>query len=191
VVVETPGRKELGVEELVGEAGEVEIQQHEEIAGPKEELGRPALGHQQNLAEADNTDVPIDKEDTEAQPATRLEINHDKFRLRGIRSQKLAGRQTKTTQYRIIWGVHPNRSDSWISEDDVRISMLRPPCERSSRDLVPPVERDVVRVRRMRYDRCSKGKKIFEYLVDKSGWITEDQLKISLSSTLATKLKGN
>ena len=71
------------------------------------------------------------------------------------------------------------------------MSMLRLPCERSSQDLVPPVERDVMRVHRMRYDRRSKGKKIFEYLVDKSRWITEDQLRISLSPILVAELKGN
>jgi hypothetical protein len=43
----------------------------------------------------------------------------------------------------------------------------------------------------MRYERYSKGKKIFEYLVDKSRWITEDQLKISLSPLLVAELKGN
>jgi len=48
-----------------------------------------------------------------------------------------------------------------------------------------------MRVHRMRYDRCSKGKKIFEHLVDKSRWITEDQLRISLSPMLVAELKGN
>jgi hypothetical protein len=69
--------------------------------------------------------------------------------------------------------------------------MPRLPCERSSQDLVLPVVRDGIRVHRMRYDRCSKGKKIFEYLVDKSRWIIEDQLRISLSPMLVAKLKGN
>jgi hypothetical protein len=91
-----------------------------------------------------------------------------------------------------VWGEHPNRSDSWVNEDDIRMLMLRPPCERSSQDLVPLVERDVMRVYRMRYNRCSKGKKIFEYLVDRSRtWITEDQLRISLSPMLVAELKGN
>jgi hypothetical protein len=49
--------------------------------------------------------------------------------------------------------------------------------------LAPLVEKDVIRVHRMCYNRYSKGKKIFEYLVDKSStWIIEDQLRISLSS---------
>ena len=55
-VVETLGRRELGVEEVVGEAGGVEMQLHEEPVGQKEELRPPALGDQQNLAEVDNTD---------------------------------------------------------------------------------------------------------------------------------------
>jgi hypothetical protein len=43
----------------------------------------------------------------------------------------------------------------------------------------------------MHYRRRSKGRKIFEYLVDElSTWITEDQLRISLSSTLISKLRG-
>jgi hypothetical protein len=41
--METLGRRELGVEELVKEAGRVEMQQHKEIAGQKEEFRRPAL----------------------------------------------------------------------------------------------------------------------------------------------------
>ena len=48
-----------------------------------------------------------------------------------------------------------------------------------------------MRVHRMRYNRCSEGKKIFEYLVDKSRtWITEDQLRISLNPVLVAELKG-
>jgi hypothetical protein len=40
-----------------------------------------------------------------------------------------------------------------------------------------------------------KGRKVFEYLVDAFGlvartWITEDQLRISLSPTLLAELKG-
>ena len=102
MVVETLGRRELGVEELVGEAGRVEMQQHKEITGQKEELRRLALGDQQNLAEVDDTDVPIDKEATEALPATQLEIDHHHFRLRRIHTQQLPEHQTKTTQYRVV-----------------------------------------------------------------------------------------
>ena len=65
------------------------------------------------------------------------------------------------------------------------------PCEPYSQDLALQVERDFIRVHRMRYNRCSKGKKFFEYLVDKSRWITEDQLIISLSPMLVAELKGN
>jgi hypothetical protein len=72
----------------------------------------PAVGDQQNQAEVDDTDDPMDKEATEALPTTQLEIDNHHFRLRGIRTQQLAGRQTKTTQYRVVWGEHPNRSDS-------------------------------------------------------------------------------
>jgi hypothetical protein len=49
-----------------------------------------------------------------------------------------------------------------------------------------------MQVYRMHYSRRSKDKKIFEYLVDElSTWITEDQLRISLSPMLFAKLKGN
>jgi hypothetical protein len=151
-------------------------------------------GDQQDLVEVVDADGPKDKEATEALPPTQPEIpeiDEHRFRLRGIRTQPLAGRQTRTTQYRVVWGEHPNKSDSWVNEEDMWISMLRPPCERSSRDLVLQEERDIVRVRRMRYDRCSKGKKIFEYLVNKSRtWIAEDQLRISLSPMLVAELKG-
>jgi hypothetical protein len=70
--------------------------------------------------------------------------------------------------------------------------MSRLPCERSSQDLVPQVGRDVVRVHHIRSSRRSKCKKIFEYLVDElSTWITEDQLRISLSPTLLAGLKAS
>jgi hypothetical protein len=47
-----------------------------------------------------------------------------------------------------------------------------------------------MQVHRMRCSRRSKGKKIFEYLVGElSTWITEDQLRISLSSTLLSELR--
>ena len=69
--------------------------------------------------------------------------------------------------------------------------MPRLPCERSSQDLLSQVERDVVRFHHLRSSRRSKCKKIFEYLVDElSTWITEDQLRISLSPTLLAGLKG-
>ena len=102
MVIETVRGREIREEELVGEAGRVEIQQQEEFMEQNKELGRPALGDQQNLAEVDDTDDPIDKEATEALPATQLEIDKHRFRLRGIRTRQLAGRQTKTIQYRVV-----------------------------------------------------------------------------------------
>jgi hypothetical protein len=133
VAVETLGGRELGEEALVGEAGGVEIWQHEEPLAQKEVLGPPVLVDQQNPVEVDDTDDPMDKEATEALPATQPKIpDKHHFRLRGIRTQPLPGRQTGTTQYRIVWGEHPNRSDSWFNEDDVQISM---PCEPYSQDL--------------------------------------------------------
>jgi hypothetical protein len=86
VAVESLGRRELGEEALMEEAGGVEIRQQGELAGD-----------QQNQAEVDDTDDPMDKEATEALPTTQLEIDNHHFRLRGIRTQQLAGRQTKTT----------------------------------------------------------------------------------------------
>ncbi len=77
------------MEELVGDAGGVGMWQHEEIAGQKEELRRPALGDQQNLAEVDDMDVPMDKEATDALPTTQTEVDKHHFRLRGIRTQQL------------------------------------------------------------------------------------------------------
>jgi hypothetical protein len=44
----------------------------------------------------------------------------------------------------------------------------------------------------MRASERSKGRKVFEYLVDElSTWITEDQLRVSLSPTLLAELEGN
>jgi len=80
------------------------MQQQEELAGQKEELGQPAVGEgdQQDLVEVIDVDDPKGKEATEALPATQSEIpeiDEHCFRLRGIRTQPLAGRQTGTTQY--------------------------------------------------------------------------------------------
>jgi hypothetical protein len=53
---------------------------------------------------------------------------------------------------------------------------------------------DIFRVHEMR-SSLHKGRKVSEYLVDALGlndpWITEDQLRISLSPMLVAKLKGN
>jgi hypothetical protein len=74
--------------------------------------------------------------------------------------------------------------------------MQWPPCEQSSQDLALQAEMDILRVR----DMCSsrrKDRQVFEYLVDVFGldesptWITEDQLRISLSPMLVTEVKGN
>jgi hypothetical protein len=49
-----------------------------------------------------------------------------------------------------------------------------------------------MQVHRIRCNRRSKGMNIFEYLVDKlSTWITENQLRISLSPMLFAERKGN
>lgn len=49
-----------------------------------------------------------------------------------------------------------------------------------------------MQLHRMRCSRHSKGKKIFENLVGEvSTWITEGQLRISLSPMLFDELKGN
>ena len=186
VAVQSLGRRELGEEALMEEAGGVEIRQQGELAW------WPAVGDQPNQAEVDDTDDPMDKEATEALLATQLEIDKHRFRLRGIRTQQLPGRQTKTTQYRVAWGEHPNRSDSWVNEDDVQILTPRLLCERFFQNSVLHVGRDVMHVQRMRCSRRSKGKKIFEYLVDElSTWITEDQPRISLSPMLFAELEGN
>jgi hypothetical protein len=69
VAVESLGRRELGEEALMEEAGGVEIRQQGERAG------WPAVGDQQDQVEVDDTDDPTDKEATEALPATQLEID--------------------------------------------------------------------------------------------------------------------
>ncbi|KAL2063229.1 hypothetical protein VTL71DRAFT_5033 [Oculimacula yallundae] len=176
---------ELQETEVEVEGGPVAMQQ-------QKGLGDPDVGDQ-DLVEVVDADDLEDKEATEillaAEP--KILVEH-RFRLRGIRTQPLAGRQTKTTQYRIVWGDRLNRSDSWFNEEEIRISILRPSCERSSQDSVLPVERDISRVHRMRLDKRSKGKGTFEYLVDEPRtWITEDQLRISLSPILVAELKGS
>ncbi|KAG4430451.1 hypothetical protein IFR05_014059 [Cadophora sp. M221] len=180
-----------GLEEWELQETEVEVEGGPLAMQQQKELGDPDVGDQ-DLVEVVDADDLEDKEVAEillaAEP--KIPVEH-RFRLRGIRTQPLAGRQTKTTQYRIVWGDRLNRSDSWFNEEDVRISMLRPSCERSSRDSVLPIKRNVSRVYRMRLDKRSKGKKTFEYLVDDPrNWITEDQLRISLSPLLVAELKG-
>jgi hypothetical protein len=148
--------------------GAIMMQHQEELAAQKEELRQPAVGDQQDLVEVDVADDPEDKEATETLPAAQPkipEIDEHRFRLRGIRARQLAERQTKTTQYRVVWGEYPNRSDSWFNEDDVRMSMPWPPCELYSQNLALQTEMDIFRVREMRSSRRN-GRKVFEYLVD-------------------------
>jgi hypothetical protein len=52
------------------EGGAVAMQQQEELAAQKEDLGHPAMGDQQDLVEVIDGDDPEDKEATEALPAT-------------------------------------------------------------------------------------------------------------------------
>ncbi|KAG9230420.1 hypothetical protein BJ875DRAFT_499140 [Amylocarpus encephaloides] len=166
--------------EMVVEGGGVAIQQQQEFAAQKEELGQPAVGEgdQPDLVEVVDADDPNevleveaegdvgavieediadgtvndvangwglynrqsgqrcregehrkDEEATETLPATQPEIDEHRFRLRGIRTRQLAERQTKTTQYRVVWGKHPNRSDYWVNEDDIQVLMLWPLSE--------------------------------------------------------------
>jgi hypothetical protein len=86
VAVESLGGREPGEETLVGEVGGVEIRQPWELAG------RPAEGHQQNQADVGDTTDPMAEETL---PATKLEIDHRHFRLRGIRSRQLTKPQRK------------------------------------------------------------------------------------------------
>jgi hypothetical protein len=58
--------------------------------------------------------------------AANIVSSKHRFRLRGIRTQQLPGRQTKTTQYRVVWGEHLNRSDSWVSWSTKRTFFSRP-----------------------------------------------------------------
>jgi hypothetical protein len=130
------------------EGGAVVVQQQEELVAQEEELGQPAMGDQQDLVEVVDLDDPEAREATEDLPSTQPGIDENDelhFRLRGIRARQLPGRQTKTTQYRLVWGKYPNRSDSWFNKDDVLISM---PCEPYSQDLALQV--DIPRVCKMR-----------------------------------------
>jgi hypothetical protein len=74
------------------------------------------------------------------------------------------------------------------------MQMLMPgPCKRFFQDLVPQVEKAVIRVRQIRSSQpSSDDKKIFEYLVDENhAWITKDQLRVSLNRKMLSELKGN
>ncbi|KAH8591194.1 hypothetical protein B0O99DRAFT_690798 [Bisporella sp. PMI_857] len=171
VEVETLKRMELWEKELVGNEEGIEMRQ-------QEELGWPATGDLQNLVAVDHTDNFMD---------TQLWIDKHCLRLRGKRTQQLAGRQSKTTQYHVVWGERPNRSDLWVNEADIRMSILLSHCERSLHGLVSHV-----RVQHLRRSRRDKSRKVFEYLFDDlSTWVTEDQLSISLSHTLLARLEAS
>jgi hypothetical protein len=63
------------------------------------------MGNQQDLVEVIDLDDPKDREATENLLSTQPEIdgnNKHRFRLYGIRARQLPGRQTKTTQYRLV-----------------------------------------------------------------------------------------
>lgn len=176
------------------EALQDEIQSRERetidsILDKLEELSQPPVGNVQDLVEVEDANDLEDKEATEALPAAQPKIDEQRFRLRGVRTRQLAGHQTKTTQYRIVWGEHSHRSDSWFNEDEVRMSMA---CKPYSHDSA--LQMNICRVRKMR-SSLHKGRNVFEYMVDALGvnnpWIAEDQLRISLSPVLVAKLKGN
>jgi hypothetical protein len=184
---------------VVGEGKGVSKQQQERLAAQEEEPGLLGVDDQQDLVEVVIADDSEDKEAFEALPVAQPknpEIDEHCFRLRGIRARHLAGRHTKTTQYRVRWGRYPNRSDSWLNRDDVRISMPRPPCKLYSQNPATlQAEMDISRVYNLRSIWC-EGRKTLEYLVEAFGldartWITEDQLRVSLSPTLAAELRGN
>jgi hypothetical protein len=95
----------------------------------------PAVIDQQDLTEVVDADNPEDKEANEALLAAQpkiTETDKHRLRLRGLRARQLAGRRTKTTQYRVVWGKYPHRSGSWFNEDDIQILI---PCEQHSQDL--------------------------------------------------------
>lgn len=191
----SPNSTVQGLEEWEQRETEVVVVEGGGVAMQQEELGQLAVGDPQDLVQIVDADEIEDQEATEALPTTQPEIpkiDEHRFRLRGIRTQPLAGRQTKTKEYRIVWGDRLNRSDSWFNEEDIRISVLQPPCERPSQDMILPVEMDITRVHRMRIDKRSKGKKTFEYLVNEPRtWISDDQLTISLNPMLVTDLEGS
>jgi hypothetical protein len=113
------------VEAVVVEGGGEAIQERKKPSVQKDKPKQPSVGDQRDLAEVADADDRKDKKATKALPATQPntpEISEHRFRLRGIRTRQLAEGQAKTTQYRVVWGEHPSRSDSWVNEDDVQIS---------------------------------------------------------------------
>lgn len=145
------------------------------------------MGDEQDPVEALDADDPEDMVTTEALPATQPEIDERRFRLR-IQPLTVTGQRQPNTE---LYGrkLQIDRILG-VNEDDVRISIVQPSHERFSQDLVLRVERDVMRVHRMRYDSWCKGKKTFEDL-DESHWVTEDQLRTSLSPMLVAELESN
>jgi len=85
------------------------------------------VGDQQDLVEVVDADDPEDQEATEALLAAQPkipEIDEHRFRLRGVRARQLPGRQTKTTQYRVVWGAKAEKfSSTWSMRS---VSMTAP-----------------------------------------------------------------
>jgi hypothetical protein len=79
-------------------------------------------------------------------PAMQLEIVKCDLRLRGIRIRQLAACNTKTVQYRLIWGEYPNRYHTWVDGCQWR-GLL---ANNLVNDLIPQVERAVMRVLQIR-----------------------------------------
>jgi len=158
----------------------------EGIMQQQDELGHLAIDDQQDLVEVVNADNFEDMEAIEALPAAQPkhpEIDEHRYRLRGIRFQRLAKSQIQTTQYQVVWGKYPNKSKVWVNKDDLQMSIPWPPCKLDCQDLTLQPETDIFKICKMRSDRRT-AKKRFEYLVEACGldgytWITEDQLKIS------------
>jgi hypothetical protein len=179
------------------EGGGVAIRQQEELAGQNNELGRPALGDQQNLVEVERHGRSYGQGSHRGFASNTARDPRDRrapFSTAWDTSSAASWTPDKDNPVPSRIGGNPNRSDSWFSEDDVRMPMPWPPCKLYSQNLALQAEMDIFRVREMR-SRPRKGRKVFEYLVDAFGldartWITEDQLRISPSPMLVAKLKG-
>lgn len=163
----------------------------------QEELRPSAVVNQQDLVKIVNVDDSGKMNPTQAPEALSAaqpkipEIIKNRCRLRGIRTRPFAGRQAQITQYRVVWGESPDKSDSWFNYDDIQMSMSRPPCKLDHQNLALQKEIQILKVCGMRSSPC-KGNKSFEYLVDASGldastWITENQLQISLGPMLVAE----
>ncbi|KAH8797657.1 hypothetical protein F5884DRAFT_759015 [Xylogone sp. PMI_703] len=114
---------------------------------------------------------------TENQPVPASEIQTKCFRIRGIRTSQSADRRSVTTQYRIVWGRHPNKRSYWVKKGDIQLYMLIQPDAENCDSLCTSSKRNITKLRKTRISPYHASKRLYKYLVDDSlDWVSFAEL---------------